>query len=127
MKINKMIYDILLGAKAGIIVSIIRAILVAITFGNLYSFIYSLTGTIFTFMAMLLLRQISIFGITGVSMIGGVFHNIGQLLCAILLIKLPFVLSYLAYMIIIGTFTGVLIGLISVAIFKRLNLKYIIS
>ncbi|MGP1434851.1 MAG: hypothetical protein ACTTKP_11295 [Catonella sp.] len=38
---------------------------------------YSLTGTIFAFMAMLLLRQISIFGITCVSMIGGVFHNIG--------------------------------------------------
>ena len=70
-------------------------------------------------MVMLLLKKTDFFGIAGVSMAGGVAHNIGQLFCAMVLLKLPAVFSYLSYLMFIGIITGALIGIIVEEVLKR--------
>ena len=113
------------GAKAGITVSIIRIILVGLTFGNPYSAIYGLSGGVISLAVMIALKKTDFFGMTGVSMAGGVAHNIGQLLCAMILLKLPAVFTYLSYLILVGTVTGALIGMIDEEVLKRLPVRKI--
>lgn len=109
------------GAEAGITVSLIRIILVGLTFGNPYSAIYGLSGGILSFITMFLLKQTDFFGVLGVSMAGGVMHNLGQLLCAMVLLRLPAVFSYLSYLMFIGIITGGLIGIVVEEILKRVK------
>ena len=113
------------GAKAGITVSIIRIILVGLTFGNPYSAIYGLSGGVLSLAVMIALKKTDFFGMTGVSMAGGVAHNLGQLLCAMILLKLPAVFTYLSYLILVGTVTGALIGIIDEEVLKRLPVRKI--
>ena len=113
------------GAKAGITVSIIRIILVGLTFGNPYSAIYGLSGGVISLSVMIALKKTDFFGVMGVSMAGGVAHNIGQLLCAMILLKLPAVFTYLSYLILVGTVTGALIGIIDEEVLKRLPVRKI--
>ena len=113
------------GTKAGITVSIIRIILVGLTFGNPYSAIYGLSGGVISLAVMIALKKTDFFGMTGVSMAGGVAHNIGQLLCAMILLKLPAVFTYLSYLILVGTVTGALIGIIDEEVLKRLPVRKI--
>ena len=113
------------GAQAGLTVSIIRIILVGLTFGNPYSAIYGLSGGVLRLAVMILLKRTDFFGMMGVSMAGGVAHNIGQLLCAMILLKLPAVFTYLSYLILVGTVTGALIGIIDEEVLKRLKIRLI--
>jgi len=111
------------GAQAGLTVSIIRIILVGLTFGNPYSAIYGLSGGVLSLAVMIFLKRTDFFGMMGVSMAGGVAHNIGQLLCAMILLKLPAVFTYLSYLILVGTVTGALIGIIDEEVLKRLPVR----
>ena len=113
------------GAKAGITVSIIRIILVGLTFGNPYSAIYGLSGGVLSLVVMIFLKRTDFFGMVGVSIAGGVVHNLGQLLCAMILLKLPAVFTYLSYLILVGTVTGALIGIIDEEVLKRLKIRLI--
>lgn len=113
------------GAQAGLTVSIIRIILVGLTFGNPYSAIYGLSGGVLSLAVMILLKRTDFFGMMGVSMAGGVAHNIGQLLCAMIILKLPAVFTYLSYLILVGTVTGALIGIIDEEVLKRLKIRLI--
>ena len=111
------------GAKAGITVSIIRIILVGLSFGNPYSAIYGLSGGVLSLVVMIFLKRTDFFGMVGVSMAGGVVHNLGQLLCAMILLKLPAVFTYLSYLILVGTVTGALTGIIDEEVLKRLKIR----
>ena len=111
------------GTKAGITVSIIRIILVGLTFGNPYSAIYGLSGGVISLAVMIALKKTDFFGVMGVSMAGGVAHNLGQLLCAMILLKLPAVFTYLSYLMLVGTVTGALIGIIDEEVLKRLPVR----
>ena len=113
------------GTKAGITVSIIRIILVGFTFGNPYSAIYGLSGGVLSLAVMIALKKTDFFGVMGVSMAGGVAHNLGQLLCAMILLKLPAVFTYLSYLMLVGTVTGALIGIIDEEVLKRLPVRKI--
>ena len=113
------------GAQAGLTVSIIRIILVGLTFGNPYSAIYGLSGGVLSLAVMIFLKRTDFFGMMGVSMAGGVAHNIGQLVCAMILLKLPAVFTYLSYLILVGTITGALIGIIDEEVLKRLKIRLI--
>ena len=113
------------GTKAGITVSIIRIILVGLTFGTPYSAIYGLSGGVMSLAVMIALQKTDFFGVMGVRMAGGVAHNLGQLLCAMILLKLPAVFTYLSYLMLVGTVTGVLIGIIDEEVLKRLPVRKI--
>lgn len=97
-----------------------------LTFGNPYSAIYGLSGGVLSLVVMILLKRTDFFGMTGVSMAGGIAHNLGQLLCAMILLKLPAVFTYLSYLILVGTVTGALIGIIDEEVLKRLKTMLIL-
>ena len=64
-------------------ISLVRVVLVSLTFGNAYSFAYSLAGAVLSFAVMAVLKRTGRFSIVGVSVAGGVCHNIGQILVAV--------------------------------------------
>ncbi len=96
-----------------IAVSLVRIFLSGLLFGNLMSILYSLSGGILSIIVMLLLKRLHRFSIVGVSIAGGVFHNIGQIIVAMLILENFAVAVYLPPLLIAGTITGMLIGILA--------------
>ena len=94
-------------------ISLIRIIISSLLFGNLMALIYSLTGGILSLCVMILLKKTDRFSIVGVSMAGGVFHNIGQILAAMIVTSVPVIAYYLPVLMITGLVTGFIMGYIS--------------
>ena len=78
-----------------------------------------MAGGIFSLAIMVLLRKIGGFSIQGVSIAGGVFHNIGQLLLAMMIVETYQVWYYFPVLLISGLVTGLLIGIVSSEVLKR--------
>ncbi len=102
-------------------VSLVRIILVGITFGNFYSMLYSLAGGMFSFLMMLLLKKTNRFSVYGVSMAGGVCHNMGQIVVASLVLKTKLLVYYVPFLLISGVLSGIAIGLVSGLLIKHLK------
>ena len=100
-----------LGAPCAIAVSLLRVLLSSILFGNTAAFLYSLAGAILSLGGMILLKKTHLFSPVGISVAGGVLHNIGQLLMAWLVLGTAGVMYYLPVLLIAGTVAGALIGL----------------
>ena len=96
-----------------LLVVILRVLLVGFMFGNGMSILYSLAGGILSFLVMLLLKQIKGFSMIGVSIAGGVSHNIGQIVVAMCVLENTKLVYYLPVLMIAGTITGILIGVVS--------------
>lgn len=96
-----------------IAVNILRILIVSILFTDFYSFLYSLSGALLSFLIMVLLYRIKKLSVVSVSVCGGVCHNIGQLLVALFVTKVPHLLFYLPVLVISGVITGLLIGLLA--------------
>ena len=109
------------GERDAIVLSIIRVVLVGLTFGNLSMMMYSLAGAALSLFAMLIAKRISRFSMTGVSVLGGVFHNVGQIIVAMLVLETKSLIYYLPFLIIVGTITGVVIGIVSSLITDRVK------
>ena len=109
------------GEKNAIALSIIRVVLVGLTFGNVSMMMYSLAGATLSLVAMLIAKKTGKLSITGVSILGGVFHNVGQIIVAMLVLETKSLYYYLPFLIIIGTVTGVLIGIIANLITVRVR------
>lgn len=100
------------------IIQLMRIVLVSFLFGNLSMMLYSLAGGILSFLVMLLLKRRNVkkengFSITGVSIAGGVSHNIGQLIVAVLVVQNLRIAFYLPALMIAGLVTGFLIGILA--------------
>ena len=87
--------------------------LVGFMFGNGMSILYSLAGGILSFLVMLLLKRAKGFSMIGVSIAGGVSHNIGQIAVAMCVLENTKLVYYLPVLMIAGTITGILIGVVS--------------
>ena len=64
-----------------------RAVLSGFMFGNAFSIIYSLAGCILSFVVMYLLKKSDKFSSVSISMVGGVCHNIGQIIVAAIVLS----------------------------------------
>ena len=107
------------------LLSIVRVLLAGFIFGNYFSIIYSLAGGLLSLTVMALLRKKGGFSVIGVSIAGGVFHNIGQLIVASVLVETFSVMYYVPVLLIAGLVTGLLIGIASDGMLKRLaNLEF---
>lgn len=104
-----------------LLISIVRILLMGILFGNAASLIYSLSGGILSFIIMLVLKKTNLFSIIAISISGGVFHNIGQIGVAVVVLHNAAILSYLPVLMIAGIITGTLIGFISNRIITSVN------
>ena len=77
----------LLGSGAAAAIALVRIVLVGFTFGNLSMMLYSLAGAAVSLLLMVVFRRLDWFGVTGVSILGGAGHNIGQLIVAALVVE----------------------------------------
>ena len=113
----------LFSTKDTFVISLVRIILSGFLFGNGLSLIYSLTGGILSFFVMVLLKKTSQFTVIGVSVAGGVFHNVGQILVAVFILQNMTVIGYLPILIIAGIITGTLMGLLSLRVIRIMEKK----
>lgn len=93
------------------VVSLLRILLVSILFGNVMALIYSLAGGVLSLVTMIVLRRLGFLSTVGVSVAGGVTHNIGQIIAAMVLLETAELGYYLAVLTVTGTIAGVLIGI----------------
>ena len=101
-------------------IAIIRIFLAGLTFGNVYSLAYSLCGGILSFIVMWLVKRTKL-SVIGVSMMGGICHNIGQITVAAVVMETVRIVYYLPVLIGAGLLTGLLLGVISNLIINRLE------
>jgi heptaprenyl diphosphate synthase len=106
--------------KMALLLSITKAILSGFLFGNMFSILYSMAGGILSLVVMALLRRREGFSVIGISIAGGVFHNVGQLLMAMVAMETVRVMYYFPILLIAGVLTGFLIGVIAQEALKRL-------
>ncbi|MGN0159441.1 MAG: Gx transporter family protein [Brotaphodocola sp.] len=109
-----------IGAAGTAAVSLVRIVLVGLTFSNMFSMFYSLAGGALSLAVMILARRTSAFSKVGVSILGGIFHNIGQLTVAALVTKTAGVFTYFPVLLLAGVVTGAVIGLLGGMIVKRI-------
>lgn len=110
-----------MGGKEAMLLSVIRVVLSGFMFGNLFAILYSMAGGILSFLVMYLLKRTTWFSLIGVSMAGGVFHNMGQLLIAGIVVESFSVFYYLPILVLAGILTGILIGFLANEMLKRLR------
>lgn len=102
----------LLGNKYGLFLSIIKCTAVAILFGGISSFLYSISGGLLSFFFMYIFKKMKVFSIVGVSVVGGVMHNLGQIFMAILIIQNIKLIYYFPVLIFSGIIAGIGIGIV---------------
>lgn len=112
------------GLKGTIAVSLVRIVLVGFTFGNLFSMAYSLAGGILSLLIMIGARKSNWFGMAGVSILGGVFHNVGQLGVAALVTKTTGVFIYLPVLLVAGVIAGAAIGWLAGLVIRRIEPRF---
>ena len=105
-------------------VSLVRILLVGFTFSNTFSMIYSLAGGISSMAVMILAKKSGFFGKAGVSILGGIFHNIGQLSVAAFVTSTAGVFSYLPVLLAAGVITGAVIGLLGGLVVERVGIVF---
>jgi len=108
------------GAKEAVTVSVLRIALAGFLFGNMFSILYSLAGGLLSFVCMLLLKKTGCFHVTAVSAVGGITHNLGQIIVASLVVDNLNLFFYFPFLLIAGVVTGVLIGIMAQEILFRL-------
>ncbi len=109
------------GAKEAAMVSFMRVFIVALLFGNAMTLAYSIAGAVLSLLLMMLFKKLDLFSAVGVSIIGGIAHNVGQIIVAILLLNSTLIAYYMIILTITGTLAGVAVGLAGSLLIKRLE------
>jgi heptaprenyl diphosphate synthase len=109
-----------LSEKDAIFINIIRILLVSMTFGNMFSMVYSLAGGLLSGTVMIILKRTKKFSMTSVSVAGGIFHNVGQIVVAMILMQTLALFYYLMVLWISGIVSGIIIGILSAEMVKRI-------
>lgn len=110
-----------IGTREAYFVSLIRVLLSSLLFGNAVSVIYGLCGAVLSLISMTILKKINIFSVLGISIVGAVMHNVGQILAAIIILGSNVIVLYLPILILSGTITGAIIGVLSAVTIKRIK------
>ncbi len=108
-----------LGWRDACIISLVRVFLVFLLFGNGAGLAYSVVGAALSLALMGLLKKTGKFSSVGVSVAGGVAHNGGQILVAMALLETSRLAWYLPVLWVSGTVAGVLVGIVSGVLVKR--------
>lgn len=100
--------------KEAMIVNFVRILLTTLLFGNVVALFFSLSGGMFSLFVMAIACRLPLFSLAGISLLGGVSHNIGQLFVAACLIHTYSILYYLPFLILIGAITGMINGIVAI-------------
>ena len=110
-----------MGYGSAAVINLVRIVLVSMLFGNGMSLAYSLAGGILSGAVMMLLKRTNAFSMVAVSIAGGIAHNIGQILVAMLVLQTAALGWYLLVLWVSGLVSGALIGVIGGELCRRLE------
>jgi len=110
-----------LGSRTALMVNLTRILLAAALFGSVFSGLYALSGGLVSFAVMTALRKTNLFSTAGVSMAGGVFHNLAQLAVAALIVESSLILYYFPLLLLAGMAAGLLNGVLATWILRALR------
>lgn len=111
----------LYGGRAALGVNLLRILLSGLLFGSVLSMAYAMAGGILSFTMMYLSKRTKIFGLIGVSVFGGVAHNIGQILVAAAVVWNLKLLYYMPVLIVSGVIAGIVVGILAWYLLERLK------
>jgi heptaprenyl diphosphate synthase len=111
------------GWKEAAAVSFVRIVAVSLLFGNPVMIAYSLAGGFLSLLGMALLKKTDLLSPTGVSVVGGVLHNVGQILMAMLIMSTAGLGYYLIILTISGVVSGIFVGLCGSFAVKRIRIR----
>lgn len=109
------------GARGTVCISLSRILLAGFTFGSMYSLLYSLAGWLASMSVMVALKRLDALGQIGISVAGGIAHNLGQLAVAGWLVKSLGVLAYLPMLLAAGVAAGMVIGMLGGILSSRIR------
>lgn len=112
-----------LDVRYAALVSFVRICLSSMLFGNTMTFAYSVVGALLSLLGMLLLKRLDRLSTVGVSVAGGVLHNLGQVLVAMVLLDTPQIAYYMIVLSVTGILSGVVIGLCGAVLIKRVPIN----
>lgn len=110
-----------MGTVRAAAVSLIRIVLAGMLFGTFVSFLYSFVGAAFSLTVMAIMKKTELFSTVSVSIAGGVLHNFGQILVAMLLFQTAELGYYMAVLAVAGMISGIFIGICAALLIKRLK------
>ena len=114
---------ILFGTGEALSINVGRILISSFMFGNMSMLLYSMAGGLLSFLIMVFMKKTKKFSVTGISMGGGVFHNIGQLLVAFVVVETKSIFYYLPFLLVAGVGTGFLNGVITTAVYPHLTVR----
>ena len=106
--------------KGAFLVNTTRILLSSMLFGSVISLSFSLIAGVVSLGSVCILRRLKIFSIIGVSTIAAVVHNLVQMAVAVCIMGVGS-LYYLPVLIISGVFSGLIVGIISDIILKKVK------
>lgn len=109
----------LLGPGAGGALCLLKVLLSTFLFGNAFSFFYALAGSVLSYAVMLILKKYC--SVVFVSVMGGMFHNLGQLLVAAAVLETVGLMAYLPVLLLCGLGAGCAIGIVGGILTKRIQ------
>lgn len=115
------------GVYEAIVVSLLRVVLVSMLFGNPQSFLFSVAGAVLSLTVMILLKKLVRAPEVVVSVSGGIMHNIGQIIMASIVLGTNVVAYYLPFLLLSGTLAGIVVGVASATLIKKVKLDKILK
>ena len=109
-----------IGIPGTICVTLLRVILIGLSFGNPYSMIYGLSGSLLSLFVMAIAKKYDLLSSIGISILGGIFHNIGQVTFAAWIVRTVGVYVYLPTLLVAGVIAGAVIGILGGIMTDRL-------
>ena len=109
-----------LGFRYAMTVNVLRILVAGLLFNGFFGAIYSLAGGVLSLCIMFLLKKTNLFSTIGISMAGGVAHNLGQLLVAALIVSTMKLFYYFPVLLFSGMISGILIGIVAHLVLKKL-------
>ena len=110
------------GIKEAALVSGVRVVLMGLLFGNFVSMLYSIAGAVLSLSVMVLFKKLAFFGEVGVSVLGGITHNIAQIGMACLLLRSDAILYYLPVLLLSGTVAGIVVGIVAAILIRKVKI-----
>ncbi|MCI8491163.1 MAG: Gx transporter family protein [Lachnospiraceae bacterium] len=110
-----------IGAKEAFLISVLRILLAGFLFGNPFSILYSFSGGALSFLVMYVLKRMTKLHVISISVMGGIFHNIGQIAVAAVIVENYHLFYYMPVLLAAGFMTGLLIGILAREMMARLK------
>lgn len=110
-----------LGTKEAFGLSMVRILLTGLTFSSMAAMLYSFAGGLLSFAVMALMKKTKKLSVTGVSVLGGIAHNAGQIFVAMWMLDTATLIYYLPVLAITGVASGTVIGILAVMVIRRIS------